>query len=344
LLSSPQGSKLNSKKTVMAMTVSWLVIAGVLSVLVAVPQRAAAQTITITSPSASDVWAVGETHTISWTTTGTAGPFVKIEYDYIIYSTPTIITASTDNDGSYSWTVPSITPRTTYFIRVWDLSDLLVYDDSADFTITSSSGSPTITVTAPTALDVWYTGSTYDIRWTHSGSVGSNVEIEYEAWPLGSPVTITSSTPTDTGRYSWSVPTSLSSDVTYIITVRDVTNPTTEDSSLPFTIRAGTNMMLIIALVAIIAIVLVVIIIAVALASRKKKHAAPQYQQANIPVVPPASQYAPPQYQGAPQQYPQQPQYAHQPPAPGSATKMCINCGRSIPSDFTFCIHCGGRT
>jgi len=335
---------LKTMKTATALAVSWLVIAGVLSMFVAIPQRAAAQTITVTNPNALSVWYASSTYTITWTWSGSVGANVKIEYDFWYYSTPVVVTDSTANDGSYTWTVPSIIDsHTNYFIRIWDLSDLSVYDDSAFFEIVGGSGSGTITVSAPTITDVWYTGSTYDIRWTTSGSVGPNVEIEYQVFPLGSPVTITSSTQTSTGRYSWSIPTSLAAG-TYTITVRDVSNVDIYDESVIFTVRAGSNPMLIIAVIAILAIVLIVIVLAVVLMSRKKKAMAPP-PQANIPVAPPATQYAPPQYpQYPPQyqtQYPPQQQAAQ---AQAGATKMCINCGKSIPADFTFCIHCGGRT
>jgi hypothetical protein len=334
-------------KTATALAVSWLVIAGVLSMFVAIPQRAAAQTITVTNPSSGSVWYASSTYTITWTWSGSVGANVKIEYDFWYYSTPTVIVASTSNDGSYTWTVPSIIDsHTDYFIRIWDLSDLTVYDDSAFFEIVGGgSGSGTISVTAPTILTTWYTGSTYDITWSTTGSVGPNVRIEYSEFPcvLCTPVTITTSTPAATGRYSWAIPTSLAAGA-YTITVTDTSNANIHDDNGYFTIRAGSNPMLIIAIIAIIAIVLIVIVLAVVLAMRKKKAAALP-PQANIPVAPPATQYAPPQYPQYPPQY--QTQYPPQQQAAQSqagATKMCINCGKSIPADFTFCIHCGGRT
>jgi len=325
------------------LAVSWLVIAGVLSMFVAVPQRAAAQTITVTNPHAGSVWYAGSIYPITWTSSGAVGTYVGIEYNNSDIAVSDVITSSTLNSaGSYSWTVPSIIDSSThYFIRIWDLSDPSVYGDSATFGI---SGSGLITVIAPTITDVWYTGSTYDIRWTTSGGVGTRVEIEYQAFPLGSPVTITSSTPTAPGKYSWTIPTTMPVNQMYTIVVTDASNPDITDGSAFFTIRAGSNPMLIIAIVAIIAIVLVIIVLAVVLAARKKKATAPM-QQANIPVMPPATQYAPPQYpQYPPQyqtQYPPQQQAAQ---AQAGATKMCINCGKQIPADFTFCIHCGGRT
>jgi len=319
------------------MAVSWLVIAGILSMFVAVPQRVAAQTITVTNPTGSSVWYAGSSYTITWTWSGAVGANVKLEYDYTSFLDPVAIASSTSNDGSFSWTVPSIIDtHLTYFIRISDLSDLSVYDDSPYFEIVGGSGSGTITVTAPTLTDIWYTGSTYNIKWTTTTGVGPNVKIEYDCFFCSSDGIITSSTPTASGSYSWTVPTSLTTDWSYTITVSDASNPSVSDESPLFTIRPGTNLMLIIGVVAILAIVLIIVVVAVLLVARKKKAAPPP--QANIPVIPPATQYAPAQYQPryAPQQQVTQ--------APTGGTKMCINCGKSIPADFTFCIHCGGRT
>lgn len=340
------GFTLKAGKTVTALAVSWLVIAGVLSMFVAIPQRAAAQTITVTNPSSGSVWYASSTYTIMWTSSGAVGP-VKIEYNNSYLAVSDVIVGSTANDGNYDWTVPSIIDSSSYyFIRISDVGEPAVYDDSPFFDIAGGSGSGTISVTAPSILTTWYTGSTYDITWSTTGSVGPNVRIEYSEFPcvLCTPVTITSSTPTATGRYSWAIPTSLAAGA-YTITITDTSNANIDDNNYYFTIRAGSNPMLIIAVIAIIAIVLIVVVLAVVLAMRKKKTAAPP-PQANIPVMPPATQYAPPQYQT---QYPPQYQTRYPPQqqvaqAPAGGTKMCINCGKSIPADFTFCIHCGGRT
>jgi hypothetical protein len=64
------------------------------------------------------------------------GSSVKIEYDYSYYSSPIVIISSTNNDGSYDWTIPSgMTGRTNYLVRVSSISSPSVYDDSDAFTI-----------------------------------------------------------------------------------------------------------------------------------------------------------------------------------------------------------------
>lgn len=223
-------------------------IAGVLSMFVAIPQRAAAQTITVTNPSSGSVWYASSTYTIMWTSSGAVGP-VKIEYNNSYLAVSDVIVGSTANDGNYDWTVPSIIDSSSYyFIRISDVGEPAVYDDSPFFDIAGGSGSGTISVTAPSILTTWYTGSTYDITWSTTGSVGPNVRIEYSEFPcvLCTPVTITSSTPTATGRYSWAIPTSLAAGA-YTITITDTSNANIDDNNYYFTIRAGSNPMLIIA-------------------------------------------------------------------------------------------------
>jgi hypothetical protein len=75
--------------------------------------------ITIQAPIGGSVWSRGATHDITWTKTGPMAATVKI----MLYKGATLvktITASTENDGIYSWTVPAtgIARGTTYKIKV----------------------------------------------------------------------------------------------------------------------------------------------------------------------------------------------------------------------------------
>ena len=66
----------------------------------------AVPSINVTSPSTSTVLYVGDTHNITWSTTGTVGD-LKIElYDGSNTKTA-ILTSNTGNDGNFSWTVTS---------------------------------------------------------------------------------------------------------------------------------------------------------------------------------------------------------------------------------------------
>ena len=75
-----------------------------------------AQTITVTSPDGDEIWEVGSTQTITWTSTGTVGK-VKIEYSTDNGISWKNVKASTDNTGSYSWTIPD-DPSTNCLVKV----------------------------------------------------------------------------------------------------------------------------------------------------------------------------------------------------------------------------------
>ncbi len=92
--------------------------------------------INLASPNGGQNWLIGSSHNIAWTSVN-AGGTVRIEYSTNNGSNWNNITTSTDNDGSYTWTIPD-EPSATCLIRISDTdgdpSDL----SDAVFTITSS--------------------------------------------------------------------------------------------------------------------------------------------------------------------------------------------------------------
>jgi hypothetical protein len=100
------------------------------------------QIITVTSPAAGVAWCKGSTQTITWTSSGVAGPLsIKLRLADVPDAPPVAdISASTDNDGTYSWTIPDSVTAGNYVIRVRTVSESpLVYDDSAAFSIAACS-------------------------------------------------------------------------------------------------------------------------------------------------------------------------------------------------------------
>jgi len=95
-------------------------------------------TITVTSPNGDESWQQGTTHTISWSSTGDVGSYVKIEL-YKGGTFDTTITSSTSNDGSYSWGIlSSQTPGADHKVKITSTSDSNIYDYSDSyFSITS---------------------------------------------------------------------------------------------------------------------------------------------------------------------------------------------------------------
>jgi len=90
--------------------------------------------LTVTSPNGGEIWPIGSTQVIQWTSSGLTGK-VKIQVSRNGGASWSLITASTANDGRFNWTVTG--KATTHArIRITSVTDPTVLDVSdADFTI-----------------------------------------------------------------------------------------------------------------------------------------------------------------------------------------------------------------
>ncbi len=89
--------------------------------------------ITVTSPNGSENWHTGSDHAVTWTSTGVSGN-IHIEYSTNNGTSWTDIVSSTENDGSYVWTIPNI-PSTSCLVRVSELDGNPVDMSNAVFEI-----------------------------------------------------------------------------------------------------------------------------------------------------------------------------------------------------------------
>lgn len=103
-----------------------------------------ARGITITVPNQESLCAQGSEFQIKWTSYGPVGNvmirlYENVDHEDYIYGIDTyvlIIINSTENDGSFSWSVPEDLPDSTrYFIAIDSIIDYACYDDSQYFTI-----------------------------------------------------------------------------------------------------------------------------------------------------------------------------------------------------------------
>ena len=159
--------------------------------------------ITITTPNGGENWAVGSSHHITWTSSGTVDN-VKIEYSTDNGSSWINIAASTANDGSYQWTIPD-NPSDNCLVRVSDTDGIPSDVSNAVFSIVLI---PSITVTSPNGGENWEVASTHKITWDSVGIVGT-VKIQCS---IDNGITwrdIAKSTHND-GYYQWEVPDALS--------------------------------------------------------------------------------------------------------------------------------------
>ncbi len=180
-------------------------------------------------PTAAGVtWGRGIAYTITWD--GFTGSSVAIELykGTRLYST---ITRSTDNTGSFPWTVPGdTTPGSDFRIKITSTSDISQYDVSDNaFEIKDVA-----MVTYPTDAGItWKRGESRTITW--AGFNGASVRIDlYKGSSLNR--TITSSTSND-GSYTWTISgaQALGSDFKIRITNSDLTQSDESDNIFAIT-------------------------------------------------------------------------------------------------------------
>jgi beta-lactamase superfamily II metal-dependent hydrolase len=108
--------------------------------------------ITVTSPNGGENWIIGTAYNITWTSTGTVSS-LNIDYSTNNGTNWTSIATGEANDGSFSWTIPSVTPSTTCLVRVQE----------ADASPTDASNAVfTISVSTPPATGVVFSEVYYD--------------------------------------------------------------------------------------------------------------------------------------------------------------------------------------
>ncbi|GEM_PF-1888644 len=138
------------------------------------------QTITVTSPTASTDWCMGDPCTVTWTISGTvpANVAIRLRRDGAPNSEAAAwnLTGSTATAaGTYSASVPETLPAGRYYIRV-KASDT-IQDDSPAFDVIACTPAGSIRVTSPDADDSWQRGSRHTVTWTSSGTVSGTVSI-----------------------------------------------------------------------------------------------------------------------------------------------------------------------
>ena len=88
----------------------------------------------VTSPNGGEIWRIGSSHPIQWTSSGLTGN-VKIQVSRNGGASWSLITASTANDGRFNWIVTG-KATTQARIRITSVTDPTVSDVSdADVTI-----------------------------------------------------------------------------------------------------------------------------------------------------------------------------------------------------------------
>jgi hypothetical protein len=182
----------------------------------------------ITSPNGGESLEGGGTWDILWTYDGPiSNVMLKLSLDGG-GTFPVTIVDSTECDGVYEWDPVSYVNTDQAIVRVSDVDEPSVYDDSdAVFTITTVGD--TITVEQPNGGEVLQGGSAYEITWLWTGGITS-VKIELSTDSGGSyPTEIVGSTDCD-GSFMWDPVPDLDT-TTARIKISDADAPATFDES-----------------------------------------------------------------------------------------------------------------
>jgi hypothetical protein len=164
-----------------------------------------ADSITVSYPNGGESFAAGAGVTFAWSSTGSIAN-VHIELSTNNGTDWSTLYSSVPNTGSYSGTIPlATTPSTTCLIRISDAADGTPSDTSnAVFTITSSGGTDSITVTLPNGGEIERAGTMQTVTWESTGTI-ANVKIEFSPDNGSYWGTLFDSVP-NTGSYSGIIP------------------------------------------------------------------------------------------------------------------------------------------
>jgi hypothetical protein len=184
--------------------------------------------ITVLSPDGAGTWSIGQSADVTWSTEGTIGD-VTIELSTNGGTDWTTLVASTGNDGAESVTVPD-TPSAQCRVRVSELDGDPSDVSDGDFTIEPA---PTITVLSPDGTETWVAGTSADVTWTSTGTVG-DVKIELSTDSGGGWTTLVPSTAND-GTETLTVPDSPGTQCR--IRVAELDDDPTDMSNGDFTIE-----------------------------------------------------------------------------------------------------------
>ncbi|MCF8457826.1 MAG: hypothetical protein K9H62_18005 [Bacteroidales bacterium] len=188
-------------------------------------QAAQPSSITIIQPNGGESWTAGNTHNITWSSTGMIS-FVEIWYSTNNGNNWYYIDDYAQNSGQFAWTVPAPISTTNALIKINEVYNTSVVDVS-DATFTISPPVNSITVSSPNGGETWTSGTTELITWTSTGSI-SNVVLYYSV-NNGSSWLIINDYYQNTGQYVWTVPSYTTSNA--LIKIHAVGSSLTVDVS-----------------------------------------------------------------------------------------------------------------
>ncbi|MEO8771948.1 MAG: reprolysin-like metallopeptidase, partial [Ferruginibacter sp.] len=181
----------------------------------------------VTAPNTAISYAGGSTQTITWSVAGTTATPVSCANVKISLSTdggqtfPTVLAASTPNDGSEALVIPN-TPTTTARIKVEAVGNIFFDISNSNFTITAGSSFSTITTSSITPLN-YCAGTAVSVPFTTNGAANAGnvftAQLSDGAGLFANPVSIGTLTSTTSGTISAIIPGGTDMNMGYRIRV-----------------------------------------------------------------------------------------------------------------------------
>lgn len=196
--------------------------------------------ITVNSPN-SGTYYFNNNMNISWSSEYLTSEFVTIEVSYDNGSSWSTIESPSQDDGSYTWSVPE-TPTTEALIKISEYGNPAVADSSdATFTITE----PWIEVTSPNGGESLTGCDNHSITWTSAGT-GSYFDIDISTDNGATWQTIAYSVydSGSSGNYTWNPVDNFSSDECLIRVTDHNYTAIQDESDAPFSLNLNTDIVL----------------------------------------------------------------------------------------------------
>lgn len=186
-------------------------------------------TITITSPKVGDIWKIGTSQTITWTS---SSPDHEIEIELFSGKSAFNIGLTTSSKQSFSWIVQSYLESGDYSISLLNSKALnetpgrrVIEGSVSGIKVISTEVS--LRITSPKSGDIIEKGSIFTISWETTGELPI-ISINLFHYPGSSTefgsISFIAENISNVGQYKWDVPQTLRTDGEYLIRVLDPSN------------------------------------------------------------------------------------------------------------------------
>ena len=202
----------------------------------------------VTAPNAAVSWQAGSTQTVTWLVNGTNAGAINCANVKISLSTdggntfPTVILASTANDGSESITVPVVGATTTARIKIEAVGNIFMDISDVNFTITQPVGFSFNATTAATSACPAAATMSVNLGTTAYNGFNTPIALSASGNPGGTSVSFSPNplTPGATATVTLNN-TNLLSFGTYNITVTGVAGATVVSTTVTYIINSGSS-------------------------------------------------------------------------------------------------------